>query len=131
MIPHGGGTAGVRLPSRSREHQGANLHGEPAGILPGRAPLLRCGPAAPRAPSRLRDPRSLGSDRSEPAPPGPAEPPRAVPARGAGHTINREIGANNRAAIDRADGVVAVLDGVDVDSGTAAEIGYAFARGKR
>jgi nucleoside 2-deoxyribosyltransferase len=26
--------------------------------------------------------------------------------------------------------VVAVLDGVDVDSGTAAEIGYAFARGK-
>ena len=28
------------------------------------------------------------------------------------------------------DGVVAVLDGADVDSGTAAEIGYAFARGK-
>jgi nucleoside 2-deoxyribosyltransferase len=27
--------------------------------------------------------------------------------------------------------VVAVLDGVDVDSGTAAEVGYAFARGKR
>jgi nucleoside 2-deoxyribosyltransferase len=26
--------------------------------------------------------------------------------------------------------VVAVLDGVDVDSGTASEIGYAFARGK-
>ena len=26
--------------------------------------------------------------------------------------------------------VVAVLDGADVDSGTAAEIGYAFARGK-
>ena len=25
---------------------------------------------------------------------------------------------------------MAVLDGVDVDSGTAAEIGYAFARGK-
>jgi len=44
--------------------------------------------------------------------------------------LNREIGANNRAAIDRAHGVVAVLDGVDVDSGTAAEIGYAFARGK-
>src|SRR5881397_1850798 len=44
--------------------------------------------------------------------------------------LNREIGATNRAAIDRADGVVAVLDGTDVDSGTAAEIGYAFARGK-
>ncbi|MCC6944247.1 MAG: nucleoside 2-deoxyribosyltransferase, partial [Thermomicrobiales bacterium] len=26
--------------------------------------------------------------------------------------------------------MVAILDGVDVDSGTAAEIGYAFARGK-
>ena len=34
--------------------------------------------------------------------------------------LNREIGATNRTAID----------GVDVDSGTAAEIGYAFARGK-
>jgi nucleoside 2-deoxyribosyltransferase len=44
--------------------------------------------------------------------------------------LNREIGATNRAAIDRADGVIAVLDGTDVDSGTAAEIGYAFARGK-
>ena len=44
--------------------------------------------------------------------------------------LNREIGATNRAAIDRAQGVIAVLDGVDVDSGTAAEIGYAFARGK-
>jgi nucleoside 2-deoxyribosyltransferase len=40
------------------------------------------------------------------------------------------MGATNRAAIDRARGVVAVLDGTDVDSGTAAEIGYAFARGK-
>ena len=44
--------------------------------------------------------------------------------------LNQEMGARNQAAIDRADGVVAVLDGVDVDSGTAAEIGYAFARGK-
>jgi nucleoside 2-deoxyribosyltransferase len=35
----------------------------------------------------------------------------------------------NQQGIDRADAVVAVLDGVDVDSGTAAEIGYAFARG--
>ena len=50
--------------------------------------------------------------------------------RAAWRRLNREIGAINRAAIDRADGVVAVLDGVDVDSGTAAEIGYAFACGK-
>ena len=50
--------------------------------------------------------------------------------RDAWRTLNREIGATNRAAIDRADGMVAVLDGTDVDSGTAAEIGYAFARGK-
>jgi nucleoside 2-deoxyribosyltransferase len=40
------------------------------------------------------------------------------------------MGGANRAAIDAARGVVAVLDGADVDSGTAAEIGYAFARGK-
>ncbi|PYM72515.1 MAG: 2-deoxyribonucleoside glycosidase [Candidatus Rokuibacteriota bacterium] len=44
--------------------------------------------------------------------------------------LNHEIGAANRAAIDRAHGVIAILDGTDVDSGTAAEIGYAFARGK-
>jgi nucleoside 2-deoxyribosyltransferase len=51
--------------------------------------------------------------------------------RDAWRELNREIGANNQAAIDRAQGMVAVLDGVDIDSGTAAEIGYAFARGKR
>jgi nucleoside 2-deoxyribosyltransferase len=50
--------------------------------------------------------------------------------REAWRRLNGRIGATNRAAIDAADGVVAVLDGVDVDSGTAAEIGYAFARGK-
>ena len=44
--------------------------------------------------------------------------------------LNEEIGANNRTAIDGARGLVAILDGADVDSGTAAEIGYAFARGK-
>jgi len=41
------------------------------------------------------------------------------------------IGARNAAMIDRAAGVLAVLDGPDVDSGTAAEIGYAAARGIR
>ena len=50
--------------------------------------------------------------------------------RRAWRELSREIAAANRAAIDSARGVVAVLDGADVDSGTAAEIGYAFARGK-
>src|SRR5258705_5589932 len=56
--------------------------------------------------------------------------PYGIEKREAWRTLNREIGATNRAAIDQAHGVIAVLDGVDVDSGTAAEIGYAFARGK-
>jgi nucleoside 2-deoxyribosyltransferase len=51
--------------------------------------------------------------------------------REAWRRLNREIAARNQAAIDQARVVLAVLDGVDVDSGTAAEIGYAFARGKR
>jgi nucleoside 2-deoxyribosyltransferase len=51
--------------------------------------------------------------------------------REAWRSLNHILGANNRSAIDRADAVFAVLDGVDVDSGTAAEIGYAFARGKK
>jgi nucleoside 2-deoxyribosyltransferase len=50
--------------------------------------------------------------------------------RDAWQRLNVEIGGNNRAAIDRSDVVFAILDGVDVDSGTAAEIGYAFAQGK-
>jgi nucleoside 2-deoxyribosyltransferase len=45
--------------------------------------------------------------------------------------LNIKIGAANQAMIDKADAVVAVLDGVDVDSGTAAEIGYGFAKGKK
>ncbi len=45
--------------------------------------------------------------------------------------INTELGRKNTDGIDAADGVFAILDGVDVDSGTAAEIGYAFAKGKR
>jgi len=44
--------------------------------------------------------------------------------------INTELGRANTESIDGAEAVFAVLDGVDVDSGTAAEIGYAFARGK-
>jgi len=56
--------------------------------------------------------------------------PQGPDRRDAWRRLNEEIGANNRAAIDDARGIVAILDGADVDSGTAAEIGYAFARGK-
>jgi nucleoside 2-deoxyribosyltransferase len=38
--------------------------------------------------------------------------------------INPVIGNNNREAIEESDLIIAVLDGPDVDSGTAAEIGY-------
>jgi nucleoside 2-deoxyribosyltransferase len=72
-------------------------------------------------PWALTDQRKI--DAVEQMPPGPAR-------RDAWRVLSREIGANNRGAIDAADAVVAVLDGPDVDSGTAAEIGYAFARGK-
>jgi nucleoside 2-deoxyribosyltransferase len=72
-------------------------------------------------PWALTDPRRIEAVQRMPY--GPAR-------REAWRTLNAEIGANNRAAIDRAQAVLAVLDGVDVDSGTAAEIGYAFARGK-
>jgi nucleoside 2-deoxyribosyltransferase len=50
--------------------------------------------------------------------------------RDAWRQLNAEIGQNNKAAMDGCDAVVAVLDGADVDSGTAAEIGYAFAKAK-
>jgi nucleoside 2-deoxyribosyltransferase len=51
--------------------------------------------------------------------------------RAAWQAINPAIGRQNVAAITRCQVVVAILDGVDVDSGTAAEIGFAFAKGKR
>jgi nucleoside 2-deoxyribosyltransferase len=44
--------------------------------------------------------------------------------------LNHRIGEANRHAIESVDAVVAVLDGPDVDSGTASEVGYAFALGK-
>lgn len=50
--------------------------------------------------------------------------------RDAWKSVNPTIAANNTRALDECDVVFAVLDGTDVDSGTAAEIGYAFARGK-
>jgi len=44
--------------------------------------------------------------------------------------VNAGLGAANADAIRRADTVLAVLDGPDVDSGTAAEVGFAAALGK-
>jgi nucleoside 2-deoxyribosyltransferase len=43
--------------------------------------------------------------------------------------VNARLAAANLAAIRRADAVLALLDGTDVDSGVAAEIGYAAALG--
>ncbi len=45
--------------------------------------------------------------------------------------LNDIIGRNNARAIRESDGIVAVLDGVDVDSGVASEIGYGAGLGKR
>lgn len=44
--------------------------------------------------------------------------------------MNMIIGENNETAINESDLILAVLDGTDVDSGTAAEIGYGAAKGK-
>jgi nucleoside 2-deoxyribosyltransferase len=44
---------------------------------------------------------------------------------------NQQVGQNNIALIQSSAGVLAILDGTDVDSGTASEIGYAAALGKR
>lgn len=50
--------------------------------------------------------------------------------RDALRAMNRRLGEANAASIERADAMLAILDGVDVDSGTAAEIGFAAAAGK-
>ena len=59
-----------------------------------------------------------------------ANMPEVPERRAAWRKLNVKIAARNSAALDECDAVLAVLDGVDVDSGTAAEIGYAFAKGK-
>ena len=41
--------------------------------------------------------------------------------------MSRMVGASNRRLLEAADAVLAVLDGPDVDSGTAAEVGWAAA----
>lgn len=56
--------------------------------------------------------------------------PRGDPGRPAAlRAANRAAGARNAEMIRAAAGVLAILDGNDVDSGTAAEIGYAAALG--
>jgi nucleoside 2-deoxyribosyltransferase len=49
--------------------------------------------------------------------------------REAFHLINLGIGAKNERMIRSVDMLVAVLDGVDVDSGTAGEMGFAYGLG--
>ncbi len=44
--------------------------------------------------------------------------------------LNRNISTKDDFAIQDCGGLIAILDGVDVDSGTACEIGYATALGK-
>lgn len=51
--------------------------------------------------------------------------------RAALRSVAREIGASNERMIRNADVLFAVLDGLEVDSGVAAEAGMAFAIGKR
>ena len=47
------------------------------------------------------------------------------------HEINQKIGQANADLIRQSDLVLAVLDSTDIDSGTAAEIGFAFGLGKK
>ena len=46
------------------------------------------------------------------------------------HAVNLGIGGKNEALIRPVDMLVGVLDGVDVDSGTSAEMGFAYGLGK-
>ena len=57
--------------------------------------------------------------------------PYGEPRRAAWAALNPRIGKTNAEAIVACDLVFAVLDGTDVDSGTASEIGYGYALGKR
>ena len=45
--------------------------------------------------------------------------------------FNNKIAKENERMINKADIMIAVLDGTDVDSGVAAEIGFAYAKGKK
>ena len=69
------------------------------------------------------DPWDVGADIADVFGRAPGDPRRAseLPA------VNRRVGELNAEMIRACGGVLAVLDGSDVDSGTAAEIGYAAA----
>jgi nucleoside 2-deoxyribosyltransferase len=56
--------------------------------------------------------------------------PFGIKRKKAWEKLNLKIGRRNQRLIDRCDLILAVLDGSDVDSGTAAEVGYGFAKGK-
>ncbi len=45
--------------------------------------------------------------------------------------LNRIIAENNKNGIIESDGILAILDGTDVDSGTASEIGFGSAMNKK
>jgi nucleoside 2-deoxyribosyltransferase len=60
-----------------------------------------------------------------------AEEVERAAADGRGREMWLEVGRRNADAIDGCELLVAVLDGQEVDSGTAAEVGYAAARGLR
>jgi len=60
-----------------------------------------------------------------------AEEVAAAARAGRDRELALEIGRRNLAVIRGADRLVALIDGQEVDSGTAAEIGYAAALGKR
>ncbi len=47
------------------------------------------------------------------------------------HRISMRIAERNAQLLRSSDGVLAVLDGTDVDSGTASEIGYTFGLGNK
>jgi nucleoside 2-deoxyribosyltransferase len=57
--------------------------------------------------------------------------PYGAERKAAWERLNPLIGKANQQLIDQSNLIFAVLDGVDVDSGTAAEIGYGFAKGKK
>ncbi|MEK6873362.1 MAG: nucleoside 2-deoxyribosyltransferase [Nanoarchaeota archaeon] len=45
--------------------------------------------------------------------------------------VNNIVGSNNEKAIRISDGILAILDGQEIDSGVASEVGFAYGLGKR
>lgn len=59
------------------------------------------------------------------------EPPAPEAEKQPWDRFNMLVGERNRKMIESSDGMLAVLEGTDVDSGTASEIDCAFALGKK